>query len=90
MPPQTEPLFLARETYRRRRLMDAARLSPFLALFLFSAPVLWPLGTQTIWGMLYLFGAWVGLIAVMAVIAPALMRSRPLRSEDDHEDSEAR
>ena len=69
--------------------MDAARLSPFLAVFLFCAPVLWPSGTQTMWAMLYLFGAWCVLIVVMAVIAPALTQA-PLPPPDrDREDSEA-
>lgn len=84
MPLRTEPLFLARETYRRRRVMDAARLLPFLALFLFIAPVLWPKGTHTLSGMFYLFGAWIVLIAIMAWLAPALRPPRSARptSED--------
>jgi hypothetical protein len=64
-----EPLFLARRTYRRRRLMDAARLLPWLGAFLFGLPVLWS-APETAAGLLYLFGAWVVLI----VLSFALVR----------------
>ncbi|MBK5946686.1 hypothetical protein CCR83_09625 [Rhodobacter veldkampii DSM 11550] len=60
------PLFLARRSYRRRRLMDAARLLPLLGLVLFLLPVLWrPAATaepDTARGGLYLFIVWAGLI----------------------------
>ena len=35
-------VFLERETYRRRRIMDAARLLPLLGVALFALPLLWP------------------------------------------------
>ncbi len=35
------PLFLARHGYRRRRIMDAARVLPVLGAFLFFVPLLW-------------------------------------------------
>lgn len=38
-PPQ---VFLERQTYRRRRLMDAARLLPALGALLMMVPLLWP------------------------------------------------
>ena len=56
-----EPLFLARQTYRRRRLMDALRLLPWLGIFLFGLPLLWR-AHATASGLLYIFGAWVVLI----------------------------
>lgn len=66
-----EPLFLARRTYRRRRLMDAARLLPWLGAFLFGLPLLWSVpGTAA--GLLYLFGAWVVLIILSLVLARRL------------------
>lgn len=37
-------LFLERQTYRARRLGDAARLLPLLGVFLFAVPILWPRG----------------------------------------------
>ena len=39
-----QPLFLARATYRRRRLRDAARLLPVVGVFLLAQPLLWPQG----------------------------------------------
>ncbi len=38
-PPQ--PLFLARELYRRRRLMDAARALPLAGAVFFMLPLIW-------------------------------------------------
>ncbi len=38
------PLVLARKVYRRRRLRDAARILPFLGLFLMLLPALWAPG----------------------------------------------
>lgn len=70
--PRAEPLFLARETYRRRRLMDAARFLPFAAAFLFVVPVLWVEGTGTAAGMGYLFGIWIALILAAFGISRAL------------------
>jgi hypothetical protein len=64
-----EPLFLARRTYRRRRLMDALRLLPWLGVFLFALPLMWS-DRATASGLLYLFGAWLVLI----VLSFALVR----------------
>lgn len=85
MAPRSEPLFLARATYRRRRLMDAARLLPFLATFLLLAPILWHQGTGTLWAMAYLFGVWVVLIGVGAWLARSLApaAAQPAREEPE-------
>lgn len=60
------PLFLARQGYRRRRIMDAARVLPLIGAFLFFVPLLWsgPDGgyAATGAGVVYLFLIWVGLI----------------------------
>lgn len=65
MKPQ-RPLFLARNGYRRRRIMDAARALPLLGAFLFLIPLLWsgPDGgpAQTRVGVVYLFAIWAFLI----------------------------
>jgi len=63
----TRPLFLARQGYRRRRAMDAARALPILGAFLFLLPLLWTAGeggigaTRTV--TVYVFVIWAGLIA---------------------------
>lgn len=72
MRPPREPLFLARETYRRRRLMDAARALPVLGAFLFLVPMLWARGSETSDGTLYIFAVWFGLIVLSAAISRRL------------------
>jgi hypothetical protein len=70
------PIFLARRSYRRRRLRDAARLLPVFGMFLFLLPILWaprtgePRGTAM--DGLYLFGVWGLLVIVAAALAPGL------------------
>jgi hypothetical protein len=66
-----EPLFLARRTYRQRRMMDAARLMPWLGIVLFAVPLLWH-DAATAQGLLYLFGAWLFLIIVSWGLARGL------------------
>ena len=76
MKPPRAPLFLERDTYRRSRLMDAARILPVAGFVLILLPVLWTQGGHmgTAGEALYLFALWLGL-----VIAAALL-SRPLRA----------
>lgn len=71
------PLFLERETYRRRRLMDAARILPVVGFVLILLPVLWTRGRalSTAMEAVYLFVLWLVL-----VLAAALL-SRPLRNQ---------
>lgn len=70
------PVYLARESYRRRRTMDAARLLPVLGVFLFLLPRLWttggPTGGATASEGLYVFGVWAGLILAAVVLARRL------------------
>ncbi len=72
------PKFLARRSYRRRRVIDAARLMPVLGLFLVLLPILWrPAATpepDTARGGLYLFAVWLLLIVVAFVLARRLSR----------------
>ena len=74
--PQPRPLFLARQTYRLRRLMDAARLLPILGFFLFLFPILWGPGTSiarsTVFDGLYLFLVWPFLILCALLISRTL------------------
>ena len=78
----TRPLFLARRTYRRRRLMDVGRLMPFVGAFLFLLPILWAGSAKTSTGLIYLFSVW-GLL-----IIGLLALSRPIRrAEADPEAS---
>lgn len=67
------PVFLARKSYRRRRMTDAARLLPVVGVFLILLPVLWqPASTaapDTGYGVAYLFIVWTVLIIAARVIS---------------------
>ena len=79
------PLFLARASYRRRRLRDAARLLPIVGGFLLLLPILWmPDGRikLTAGDIIYFFAVWLALIVVAAVF------SRGLRVGDRGEEEE--
>lgn len=70
------PVFLERQTYRRRRIMDAARVLPVAGFVLILLPVLWSRGDGT--GVaseaIYLFVLWFVLVLAAAALA------RPLRN----------
>lgn len=85
----SRPLFVARDTYRARRTMDAARLLPLLGVILWLG--LLPLmrgnptnGGSTSGSVLFLFGVWIILIALAAVLARPLSR---IEREDAKADS---
>jgi hypothetical protein len=72
-------VFLERESYRRRRLMDAARLLPILGALLFMLPLLWPdpdpgeatNGIAMSSAMIYVFAVWIGLIGAIFLFGKA-------------------
>jgi len=79
------PLFLERQSYRRRRLTDAARLMPLLGAALFLVPLLWDGSADfetaengprvaTSQAIVFIFGAWALLIAVTAFLGVAIGR----------------
>ncbi|MFN3954658.1 MAG: hypothetical protein ACK4LQ_09400 [Pararhodobacter sp.] len=70
------PLFLERDTYRRRRVMDGARILPVAGFVAILLPALWARGDGSSMAVeaLYLFALWAVL-----VLAAALL-SRPLGS----------
>ena len=80
------PLFLARASYRRKRLRDAARLLPLVGLGLLLLPLLWlpeVRATLVAGDLIYMFSIWLVLIVVAAVFAPALRkRDGPEVDED--------
>ncbi|MEO0654922.1 MAG: hypothetical protein AAFY77_08640 [Pseudomonadota bacterium] len=69
-----EPVFLERETYRVRRLMDAARFLPFLATFLFVIPLVFGPESGTAVSTIYLFVGWFALILIAFGISRRLAR----------------
>jgi hypothetical protein len=80
--PGRPALFLERTSYRRRRLMDAARLLPVLGLFLFLLPLIWPESREPDAeaalvmsdALLYIFASWAGLIALAAAFGRLAQR----------------
>lgn len=88
MPARERPLFLARRSYRRRRMMDAARLLPVLGAALVLVPLYWRPAPGTAETGLYLFALWTGLIlaafGLARGLAPALdAEEETLSSPDD-------
>ncbi|SNS54732.1 hypothetical protein [Tropicimonas sediminicola] len=71
------PVFLGRDIYRRRRVMDAARLLPALGTVLLLLPMLWARSHGTAAGVVYLFVVWFGLILAAGYLSRRL--SEPLR-----------
>lgn len=64
------PVFLERQSYRRRRAVDAARVLPLIGLLLWLVPLLWAeegdAAVRSSSAIIYLFGVW-GLLVLGAV-----------------------
>ncbi len=85
-----QPLFLARESFQRRRLMDAARLLPLVGVFLLILPILWggdegP-GATTAREGLYIFAVWLGLIVAAGVLSRLLSTAPGIGRDGGGED----
>jgi hypothetical protein len=82
------PLFLKRQSYRRRRLRDLSRLLPVIGAVLLLLPILWSPGTtarpDTAQDGIFLFVVWTGLVLVAALLAPAVGTTADVdEAEDD-------
>lgn len=84
------PLFVAPRIYRRRRLIDAARILPVLGAVLLIVPLLHPSTPEnprsTAFDGLYLFGVWALLIFGAWALAPGLKESDPQVRANDGDD----
>lgn len=78
-----EPVFLERQSYRRRRVGDAARFLPLIGLVLFLLPVLWADDATTAGGIVFLFTVWGALIVVVAVLSRLLAGAEPVPGDAD-------
>ena len=80
------PLFLQRASYRQRRLRDAVKLMPVLGIILWALPIAWStdnVAEQTnASSLLYVFGVWLLLIVLTAVLA-SRMRTDPVEESED-------
>lgn len=84
------PLFVAPRIYRRRRLIDAARILPILGAVLLIVPLLHPstpdMPRDTASDGLYLFGVWALLILGAWALAPGLKDPDPQSRHPDSDD----
>lgn len=81
------PLFLARESYRRRRVRDAARILPLVGAVLFLLPMLWAGTGRTTGGFGFIFIVWFLLIVAAALVARASARVRGDEVQPDDEEA---
>ncbi len=75
MKQQGPTLFLEKQSYRRRRLADAAKLLPVLGVILLYLPILWADDARTASGLIYVFGVWALLIVVMWLVSTRLSKA---------------
>lgn len=85
-------LFLERRGYRKRRILDAARVLPILGLLLWLVPLVWPSAGQdgavkTSTATIYVFVIWCLLIAIGAFLA-AGMKPAETQSSSGRDTSE--
>ena len=80
---EPSPVFLERGSYRRRRVMDAARLVVVVGAGLWMVPLLWPSPEQTdvppvpmSTALFYIFGVWLALIVVSSILVSRLRRDK--------------
>jgi len=81
------PLFLERASFRRRRLGDAARVLPVLAMLLMLVPVWWvPRSLSYAGGAVWVFTLWAALIIAVRALHRALLRAETatIRASEDH------
>ena len=85
--PNTPAVFHEKRTYRRRRMMDAARVAPLFVLFLWLVPLFWPQEgagrVSSASALIYIFGIW----AVVILFNWALSRNLG-RGLDDGSDTD--
>lgn len=81
------PLFLARHSYRSRRIMDFSRLLPVIGLFLFFLPLLWGRHGGSSAALIFLFASWFILIVLGAVTARLLGRGVVPEDASEAEDN---
>ncbi|MGX9350719.1 hypothetical protein ACS3QZ_05930 [Shimia sp. W99] len=71
-------VFLERQSYRRRRLVDTIRILPVVGALLWSVPLLWPTGEEsgvaTSDAIVYVFVVWFGLVVAGAFLARAVAK----------------
>lgn len=85
----SEPVFLERQSYRRRRLGDAAKVLPVIGVALLLLPILWADDATTAGGILFIFSVWAMLIAAAALISRRLSDYDPMSEPTESADANA-
>lgn len=79
------PVFLERQSYRQRRLIDIVRLLPIFGVLLWLMPLLWlleePPGVPTSSAILFIFAVWILLIGGTFFLTRWIARG-PVPDED--------
>ena len=90
MKPPRQVTFLSRDTYRRRRVRDAARLLPIFGAGVFLLPVVWAASEagapDTAQGFIFVFSVWAGLILLAAGLSRLLRASNTDEGDRDGTD----
>ena len=82
-----DPIYAERQTYRRRRLGDAARLLPVLGAGLFGLPIFWQ-ETPTTRALIYVFLTWALLCILSGLVAWRLRADAAGEGDDGTDGSE--
>ena len=86
-PPGRPGLFLARDSYRQRRLRDAARMLPVLGLILWLIPLMWRREADQTGGMAaavaFVFAGWVLLIVLTGLVVRRLRPDHDAAADPD-------
>lgn len=77
--------FLERESYRRRRLADAARLLPLVGFVLLLLPVLLKTTNDA---LVYIFTVWAVLILLIGLVSRRLARADAQAASDPPPDAQ--
>ncbi|MDS9468633.1 hypothetical protein RGQ15_13775 [Paracoccus sp. MBLB3053] len=81
---RTRRLFLGREGYHRRRMIDATRIMPVVfAIFVLLPPVWLPQKFSFATGTVWLALGWLATIALTAALHRAIGPIRPAEEDDD-------
>ena len=86
--PSARPgLFLARDSYRQRRLRDAARMLPVLGIIIWLIPLMWRRESGQAGGMaaavVFVFAGWVLLIVLTGLVVRRLRPDHDAAADPD-------